>query len=94
MEKRKKPFQTHEAQLLVRPLGGKGIVEFMEMHDDKAAETVLRGAVKGEPNLFHVTVTYGAHGADLSDIMRPYRTTKWKKVADVVCESSRKLESV
>ena len=80
-----RPVQRVEAEVSVLMRPGITIEAWLRMHAEKKMNrvVVLRG--KQESGAYMCTVTYEARGADLADIMRPYRETmEWARLASVV----------
>lgn len=84
METEQRPVQTVECEVLVAPKLGIRIEGWLRMHEEK--KMVRTVTYRGKRDGCHlVTIAYTARGADLSDIMRPYRESKeWTRLADVI----------
>ena len=79
-----RPVQTVECEVLVALKLGIKIEGWLRMHKEKGMVRTVTYRGKRDGNHL-VTIAYTARGADLSDLMRPYReSAEWQRLADVV----------
>ena len=78
------PEMRASVHVTVAPKQGYSIEAWMRLHDEKDMTRTVEYIAETEEGLHLVEVTYEARGADLSDLMRPYRNSKeWRRMADV-----------